>query len=141
MYAYVCMYMSVCMCMGVYVYLYDIDSDIAIYLHTLQLTLDQKHNFTWQLQFVHHILQRSSADHFCALGLILQKLVDLLDGAIVRAHHEAIIIHVQDEILTHNGQTDQGNICFSMLFLLLLLQLIAFKIGDYCTFGPLHTVY
>lgn len=27
------------------------------------------------------------------------------------SHHEAMVIHVHDEVLAHNGQTNQCNVC------------------------------
>ena len=50
------------------------------------------------------------ADDALALGLVLQKVVHFGRGAVVGAHDEAVVGHVQDQILTHDGQTNQTDI-------------------------------
>lgn len=36
----------------------------------------------------------------------------LIDGAIVSAHHESVLVHVQDQVLAHDGQSNQGDVGF-----------------------------
>lgn len=74
------------------------------------LTFDQHHHTSRLLQLAHHLLQRVRAHDLRALRLVVQKVVHLLRGAIVGADHEAMVVHVQDQVLTHHGQTDQSDI-------------------------------
>jgi hypothetical protein len=46
-----------------------------------------------------------------ALGGSVQKIIDLGGSAIVRHHRESVVVHVEDQILAHHGQTDQSDIC------------------------------
>lgn len=34
----------------------------------------------------------------------------LVDGTIVGAHDETVLVHVQDQVLAHDGQSDQGDV-------------------------------
>jgi hypothetical protein len=51
-----------------------------------------------------------SAQNFRPLGFIAEKLVHLLNRAIVGRHDEAVVVHVEDEVLAHDRQTDQCDI-------------------------------
>ena len=49
-------------------------------------------------------------DGFAALGGVVQELIDLGDRAVVGHHGVAVVVHVQDEVLAHHGQTDQCDV-------------------------------
>ena len=36
--------------------------------------------------------------------------VDLLRGPVVGAHDEAVVVHVEDDVLAHDGQPDEGDV-------------------------------
>lgn len=74
------------------------------------LTLDEHHDATGRLELGDHLLQTLGPDDLCAFGFVGQELVHLFGGAIVGAHHEAVVVHVEDQILAHHGQSDQCNI-------------------------------
>jgi len=50
------------------------------------------------------------AEHFGALGFIRKKVIHLFRGAVVSDDGEAVVVHVENQILTHDGQTDKGNV-------------------------------
>ena len=51
------------------------------------------------------------ADDFCAFGFVGEKVIHLLDRAIERDDGEAVVVHVQNEILAHDGQPDECDVC------------------------------
>lgn len=52
----------------------------------------------------------SSSLCWLTLGLILQESVDLRDSSVESDNGEAVVGGVQDQVLTHNGQTDKTEI-------------------------------
>lgn len=97
---------------------------------------DQQDDPPGLLQLGHHVLQRFGSDHFGTLRLILQEVVHLghgsivgtdlqredcwllrgkaeLPGAVHRSwpYHKAMVIHVHDEVLAHDSQTNQCDVC------------------------------
>jgi hypothetical protein len=44
------------------------------------------------------------------LGLVLQETVNLGSCAVVGANGVAVVSNVHDQVLTHNGQTDEAEI-------------------------------
>ena len=45
--------------------------------------------------------------------LILQEVVHLLRGPVVGADLEAVVVHVEDEVLAHDGQPDESDVTVS----------------------------
>ncbi|MPC54493.1 hypothetical protein E2C01_048411 [Portunus trituberculatus] len=58
----------------------------------------------------HHLGQGVSAHHLRSLRLLGQETVHLLCGAVEGTHHPPMIVHVQDEVLPHHCQADQGDV-------------------------------
>jgi len=54
-----------------------------------------------------------SADDLGALGFAAEEFIHLGDGAIEDGDGEAVIIHVENEVLAHDGQTDESDVCLS----------------------------
>ena len=48
--------------------------------------------------------------HFRALRLVGEKMIHLRRGAVVGHDGEAVVVHVEDQILAHDGQTDQCDV-------------------------------
>ena len=48
--------------------------------------------------------------YLCALCLVFQKRRDLLWTPVVGADHETVVVHIQDQVLTHYGQTYHPNV-------------------------------
>ena len=44
------------------------------------------------------------------LASLAEKFIDLRDGAIKNGHGEAVIVHVEDEVLAHDSQADQSDV-------------------------------
>lgn len=61
--------------------------------------LDQHHDLARALQLLAELLDRVSANNLGALGLVGQEVVNLGDGSVVGADGEAVIVHVQDQVL------------------------------------------
>ena len=49
---------------------------------------------------------------FVPLASLVEEIVHLGHGAVEGHDGEAVVVHVQNEILAHHGQTDQCNISF-----------------------------
>ena len=73
-------------------------------------TFDQHHHSSRLFQFADHLLQRVGAHDSGALRFVGEKIVDLLRGSIVGADHESVVVHVQDQVLAHHGETDQRDV-------------------------------
>ena len=54
------------------------------------------------------------ADDLRALGLVGDEVVDLGDGAVEDGDLEAVVVHVEDEVLAHDGQADEADITGSV---------------------------
>ena len=50
-------------------------------------------------------LQRCSSDDLSSFGLILNKSVNLVDGSIEGDDLEAVVVHVQDDVLQNYNKT------------------------------------
>jgi hypothetical protein len=51
-----------------------------------------------------------ASNNLRALGFVVQKVIDLGDGAIENGDLEAVIVHVEDKILSHDGEADEADI-------------------------------
>ena len=58
-----------------------------------------------------HLFDGVGADDLRALGGVVQELVDLGRRAVEGDHGEAVVVHVQDQVLAHDGQADQCDVC------------------------------
>ena len=48
--------------------------------------------------------------YLCSFRLVVEESVNLVDSAVVGAHDEPVVVHVEDQVLAHHGQPDQGDI-------------------------------
>ena len=67
------------------------------------------------------------AKDFRALGLVIEEVVHFGNRAVEGHHGKTVVVHVQNQILAHHGQTDECDI--SLWFHLLH----SFKIGKHAT--------
>ena len=74
---------------------------------------DHEHDAARALEQAGQFGQRMGADDLRALGFAAEKLIHPGDRAVEHGHGEAVVIHVEDEVLAHDGQTDQSNISLS----------------------------
>ena len=76
--------------------------------------LDHQHDAARLLE------QPTSSSMECApttwvpLASLFEEIVHLGDGAVEDRHFVAVVVHVQDQVLAHDGQADQSDIasCF-----------------------------
>src|SRR5690349_6003695 len=54
-----------------------------------------------------------SADDFGSFGFIIQKFIHLRDGAVKSDHGVTVVVHIQDEVLSHHCQADECDIRLS----------------------------
>jgi hypothetical protein len=72
--------------------------------------LDHHHDLSGLLQLAAELFNGVSTNDRFTLGTISKELVDLGGSTVVSAHGKSVIGHVQDQVLTHNGETDQTDI-------------------------------
>ena len=74
--------------------------------------LHHQHDLARPLQQADHLFDGVRGDDgFPALGGVVQEFVDLGDGAVVRHHRIAVVVHIEDQVLAHYCQTDQSDVC------------------------------
>ena len=56
--------------------------------------------------------ERMRAEDLGALGFVVEEIVHLGDGAVEGHDGEAVVVHVQNQILAHDGQPDQCDVSF-----------------------------
>ena len=69
-----------------------------------------QHDAAWTFQQPDQLLDGVSADDVGAFGFVGEEVVDLGDGAVEDGHFEAVVIHVENEVLTHYGKADQADV-------------------------------
>ncbi len=72
--------------------------------------LDHQHHPTRTLQQARQLLDRVGADDVRALRLIDEKLVYLGHGAVVDGHDEAVVVHIENQVLAHHGEADEADV-------------------------------
>ena len=87
-------------------------------------SLDHEHHAARLLQAGDHLLDGVGADDVGALGFPGEKVVHLGDGPVEGHHGEAVVVHVQNQILAHHGQPDQCNVSLRFHLLYQLNQRI-----------------
>lgn len=73
-------------------------------------TFDKHHDPAGFLQRVDQFFERSRADDVRAFGAFAEELVDLFDGSVVGGDDETVIVHVQYQVLAHDGQADETDV-------------------------------
>ena len=73
--------------------------------------LDQQHDPARLFEEAHQFLEAVRADDAGPFGFVGQELVDLADRAVVDGDDIAVVVHVQDDVLAHDGQSDKSDIC------------------------------
>jgi len=53
-----------------------------------------------------------AAGDVAALGLVVDEVIDLGNGPIENGYGEAVIVHVQDQVLAHDRKADQADVAF-----------------------------
>lgn len=71
---------------------------------------DEQHHTAWLLELRDELLDALCANNALALGLVLQESVDLRDSTVEGNDGEAVVGGVEDQVLTHDGQTDETEV-------------------------------
>ena len=72
--------------------------------------LDHEHDAAGALELADQLRDGVRADDVRALGLVGEEVVHLRRGAVVGHDGEAVVVHVEDQILAHDGQADDCDI-------------------------------
>ena len=72
--------------------------------------LDHEHDAARALEQAGELLDGMRADDLGALGFVGEEVVHLGDGAVEDGDLEAVVVHVEDEVLAHDGQADEADI-------------------------------
>lgn len=67
--------------------------------------LYEQHYTSWRLQVLAQVLNTVVTFNFCALGLILKKMINLADSSIEDTDLEAVVVHVQNQVLAYIRQS------------------------------------
>src|SRR6185436_5209741 len=62
------------------------------------------------LELRHNVLDGMSTEYIGAFGFLVKKIVDLRDGTVVGNNPKPVVVHVEDEVLTHNGQAYHSDV-------------------------------
>ena len=76
-------------------------------------SLDHEHDPARPLEQRDEFRDGMRAEDFGPPGFVLEKGVDLFHRAIKDGHGKTVIVHIEDEILAHDSQSDQSDICLS----------------------------
>ena len=91
--------------------------------------LHQHHDAAWAFQMADHFLNRPGTDDVRALGFAIHEVVHLGDGSVVGNDREAVVVHVQDQVLAHHGQSDQCNIAFGFHSVFCLCEILSHRVA------------
>jgi hypothetical protein len=72
--------------------------------------LDQEHHTSWCLELGNEFLDAVGANDGLSLRLVLQEAVYLGDGSVKSHDSEAVVSHVENQVLTHDGQANEAKI-------------------------------
>ena len=62
------------------------------------------------LERLYQLFNGMRADNLRALGLILDKVVYFGDGSIENGDLVAVVVHIQNQILTHHREANQSDV-------------------------------
>jgi len=71
---------------------------------------DEHHHTAGLLELGAELLDGVSTNDRLALGLVLEEAVNLGDSAVESNNIEAVVGSVEDQVLTHDGQTDETEV-------------------------------
>ena len=79
--------------------------------------LDHHHDAAGGFQIVAQLLDGVAADEFFTGTATVDEVVNLFHGTVVNGTGEAVAFHIEDQVLAHNCETDQTDICFFHFFI------------------------
>ena len=75
--------------------------------------LTMHHDAARALELRDHFLDGMRADDLaCPCASLARNSSTFDDGAVVGHDGEAVVVHVEDEVLAHDGQADECDVCF-----------------------------
>ena len=72
--------------------------------------LDHEHDAAGALEQAGKLFDGVRADDLGALGFVGDEVIDLGDGAVEDGDLESVVVHVEDEVLSHDGKADEADI-------------------------------
>ncbi len=96
-----------------------VDDDVALLEMRQQLLdhlidrvagLHHQHDAPRPLQHFREFFDGMRADYLRALGFVVDELVDFGNGSIEDRHFVSVVVHVQDQVLAHDGKADQSDV-------------------------------
>ena len=73
---------------------------------------DHHEHLAGLFQIVNQFLETVAADDVFSGGSAVYEFVHFFRRAVEHGHGEALGFHVHDQVLTHDGKTNEANICF-----------------------------
>ena len=74
--------------------------------------LHHQHDNSWLLESQHHVFDVMVSLHRSSLGFVFKKFINFVAATIAHRDLEAVIVHVEDQVLTHHGKAIKADICF-----------------------------
>src|SRR5688572_27704962 len=96
-----------------------VDDDVSLLEHrdqTLDYLVDcltglyHQHHSPRFFQRLNQFLDRVRSYDLCSSGFLFDEFVYLGDGSIKYSHAVTMVVHVQDQVLAHDSQTDQSDV-------------------------------
>ena len=72
--------------------------------------LDHQHDLVRPLQIGDQLFDTVRADDVFAFTTTIHKIIDFAHGTVETGDRESLALHVQDQIFTHDGKTDQTDV-------------------------------
>ena len=104
-----------------------VDNDVAFIQKRYQL-IDEfvyhaagthhQHHDTRAFQLTDQLFQAVRAHDLSIFGRARQKIVYFGNGTVVGHYFEAFVVHVENQVLAHYGQTDYADVTFHLLSLI-----------------------
>ena len=73
-------------------------------------SLDHNHDAARALEQAGELFHRMGADNVCPFCFIGDEIVDLGNSAVENRNFEPVVVHVEDKILSHDGEADEADI-------------------------------
>ena len=96
-----------------------VDQDVSLFEVRSQLvdegingraSLDEDDDLSGSLEGLDEFLNGLATNDVGSLGFVVHKVVDLGSGSVVGGNGESLVVHVEDQVLTHDGQADETDV-------------------------------
>jgi hypothetical protein len=72
--------------------------------------LHHEHDAARALEQAGEFFHGMCADNLCPFGFVGDEIVHLGNGAIENRNFEPVVVHVEDKVLSHDGEADEADI-------------------------------